>query len=105
VCETWSVTLREAYILRVLENRVLKKIFGPEREDLAGDCTRLHNEEFHNSYISPNIIIKVIKSRGMKWAGHIACIGEMRNGYTILIRKLEGKRPHRRPRCRWEDNI
>jgi hypothetical protein len=69
--ETWSLTLREGHILRVFENRVLRRIFGPKREEVAGGWRRLHNEELHNFYASPNIIM-VIKSRRIKWAGYVA---------------------------------
>jgi hypothetical protein len=70
-CETWSLTLRKENILKVFENRVLRRIFGPKREEVAGDWRRLHNEELHNLYASSNIIT-VIKSRRMRWAGHVA---------------------------------
>jgi hypothetical protein len=73
-CETWSLTLREEHRLRVLENRVLRKIFGPIRKE-DGSWRKLHNDELHNLYYSPNIV-KVIKSRRMRWAGHVACMGE-----------------------------
>jgi len=76
---------------------------GPQREIVTGGWRRLHNEELHNLYISPHI--RVIKSRRMKWAVHVACMGEMGNAYNIVIGKHEGKRPLRRPRHRWEDNI
>jgi hypothetical protein len=79
----------------VFENRVLRRIFG---------WRRLYNAELHNLCASPNII-RVIKSRRMRWAGHVACIGEMKNAYKILVGKPEGKRPVRRPRRRCEDNI
>jgi hypothetical protein len=71
---------------------------------VVGGWRRLHNEELHNLYASPNII-RVIKSRIMRWAGHVTGIREMRNAYRILVRKPEGKRPLGRPRYRWEDNI
>jgi hypothetical protein len=82
----------------VFENRVLRGIFGPKREEVAGGCRRLHKEELHNLYASPNIM-RVIKSRRIRWAGNIARIREMRNTYEILIAKREGKRPLGRPRC------
>jgi hypothetical protein len=72
--EIWSLTLKEEHRFRVFENRVLRRIFGPEREKVAGGFKRLHNEELHNLYASPNII-QVIKSRKMKWAGHVAHMG------------------------------
>jgi hypothetical protein len=76
----------------MFENRVLRRIFGHKREEVAGGWRRLHNEELHNLYASPNAI-KVIKSRRMRLAGHVARVGEMRNAYTILVEKPEGKRP------------
>ena len=74
-CETWSLTLREERKLRAFENRVLRKIFGPRREEVTGEWRRLHNEELNDLYSSPNIV-RVIKSRRMKWAGHVARMGE-----------------------------
>jgi hypothetical protein len=73
-CETWSLTLREEHRLRVFENRVLRRIFGPNRDDVTGDWRKLHNEELHNFPSSPNII-RMIKSRRMRWAGHVARMG------------------------------
>jgi hypothetical protein len=103
-CETWSLTLREEQRLRVFENRVVRRIFGPKRDEATGDCRRLHNEELNDLYSSPNII-RVIKSRRMTWAGHVACMGEKRGAYRILVGRPEGRRPPGRPRRRWEDNI
>jgi len=103
-CETWSLTLREERRLRVSENRVLRRIFGPKRDEITGEWRKLHNGELNNLYCSPNIV-RVIKSRRMRWAGHVARMGEGRGVYRILVRKTEGKRPLGRPRCRWEDNI
>jgi hypothetical protein len=80
---TWSLTLREEHRLRVFENGVLKRIFGTKREEVVGGWKRLHNEEFHNLYTSPNIIM-VTKSRRVRLAGHLACMGEMRNMYNIF---------------------
>jgi hypothetical protein len=74
-CETWSLTLREEHRLRVFENRVLRRIFGPTRNEVTGEWRRLHNAELHNLYSSPDII-RQIKSRRMRWAGHVACMGE-----------------------------
>jgi hypothetical protein len=103
-CETWSLTLREEHRLRVLENRVLRRIFGPKRDEVTGEWRKLHNEELHILYSSPNII-RQIKSRRMKWAGHVARMGEERNVYKVLMGKPEGKRPLGRPRRRWEAGI
>jgi hypothetical protein len=80
--------------LRESENRVLRRIFGPMREKVAGGWRRLHNEELHNVYASPCII------REMRWVGHVACIGEVRNAHKILVAKPEGKGPLRRLRSR-----
>jgi hypothetical protein len=88
----------------VFENRVLSRIFGPKRDEVTGDRRELHNEELHNLYSSPNII-RMIKSRRMRWAGHVARMGETRNVYGILVGKLEGKGPLGRPRRTWVDNI
>jgi hypothetical protein len=89
-CATWSLTLREEQRLSVFENRVLRRIFGPKREEVAGGWRRLHNEELHNLYTSLNII-RVNKSRGMRWTGHEARMDETRT-YKILVEKLEGER-------------
>jgi hypothetical protein len=94
--------LREKHRLRVFEKRVLR-MFGPKREE-DGSWRKLHNDEFHSLYSSLNII-KVIKSSGMRWAGHVARMGEGRGVYRVLIGRSEGKRPLGRPRHRWEDNI
>jgi hypothetical protein len=101
--ETWSLTLSEEHRLKVFENRVLRRIFGPKRDEVIGGWRKLHTE-LHNLYCSPSII-RIIKSRRMKWAGHVARMGEKRNAYRILVGKVEGKRPLGRPRRRWEDNI
>jgi hypothetical protein len=85
----------------VYEYRMLKRIFGLTREEVAGGWRRLYNEEFYNTYASPNIIM-VIKSRRMRWAGHVACMGEIRNAY-IFTGKYEENRLHGRPGCRWQD--
>jgi hypothetical protein len=102
--ETWSLTLREEHRLRVFENRVLRGIFGPKRDEVIGGWRKLNNVELHNLYCSPRII-KMIKSRRMRWAGHVARMGEKRNPYRISVGKPEGKRPLGRPRRKWVDNI
>jgi len=80
--ETWSPTLREERKLRVFENMVLRRIFGPKKEEVTGEWRRLHNEELNDLYTSPNIV-RVIKSRIMRWAGHVARIGEERVVYRV----------------------
>jgi len=102
-CETWSLTLREERKLRVFENMVLR-IFGPRRDEVTGEWRRLHNEELNGLYSSPNIVW-VIKSRRMRWAGHVAHMGEERGVYRVLVGKPEGKKQLGRPRRRWVDNI
>jgi hypothetical protein len=103
-CETWSLTLREEHRLRMFENRVLRKIFGPKRDEMTGEWRKLHNEELRALYSSPSII-RIIESRRMRLVGLVACMGVKRNAYRLLVGKQEGKRPLRRPRCRWVDNI
>jgi len=102
--ETWSLTLREERRLRVFENRVLRRIFGPKRNEVTGKWRKLHYKELNDLYSSPNIV-RVTKSRGIRWAGHAARTGERRGIYRILVGKPGGKRPLGRPRHRWEDNI
>jgi hypothetical protein len=80
----------------LFENRVQRRIFGPKRDEVTGNWRKLHNEEFHNLYSSPNII-RMIKSRRMRWAGHVARMGETRKAYWTLVGKPEGKRPLGRP--------
>ena len=104
MCETWSLTLREERKLRVFENMVLRRIFGPRRDEVTRECRRLHNEELNDLYSSPNIV-RVIKSRRMRWAGHVAPMGEERGVYRFLVGKPEGRRPLGRPRRRWVDKI
>ena len=99
-CETWSLTLREGCRLRVFENRILRRIFGPK----SGEWRRLHNEELYNLYRSPNLV-RVIKSRKLKWAGLVVRMEDGRSAFKILTGKPTGKRPLGRPRRRWEDNI
>jgi hypothetical protein len=103
-CETWSLTLREEHRLRVFENRVLRRMFGPKKDEVTGEWIKLHNKELHDLYFSPSII-RIIKSRRMRWAGHVARMGVKRNAYRLLEGKPEGKRPLERPRRRWVDNI
>jgi hypothetical protein len=86
----------------VFENGVLRKIFGPKKDEVTGEWRKLHNGEFHNLYSSPGII-RQMKSRRMRWAGHVARIGEGKNLYRVLVGKPEGKRPLERPRHRSED--
>jgi hypothetical protein len=102
-CETWSLTLRKIRRLRVFENRVLR-IFEPKRDKVTGEWRKLHNNELNDLYSSPNNV-RLIKLRRMKWAGHVARMGERRGIYGVLVGKPEGKRPLERLRCRWEDNI
>jgi len=102
-CETWSLTLREERRLRVLENRMLNRVFGPKRDEVPGDWRKLHNQEL-NILFSPNIF-RVIKTRRMRWAGPCSTYGEKRGVYRVLMGKPEGKRPLERTRPRWEDNI
>jgi hypothetical protein len=102
-CETWSLTLGEEHGLRVFENRVLRKIFGPKREE-DGSWRKLHNDDLRSLYSSPNIV-RVIKSREMRWVGHVARMGEGRGVYRVLVGRPESKRPLRRTSHRWKDNI
>jgi hypothetical protein len=89
-CETWSLTLREEHRLRVFENRVLRRIFGPKGDEVMGEWRKLHNEELRDLY-SLRSIIRIIKSRRMRLAGHVARMGEKRNAYRLLVGKPEGK--------------
>jgi hypothetical protein len=87
-CETWSLTLREERRLSVFENRVLRRKFGPRRDDVTREYRKLHNEELNDLYSSPNFV-RVVKSRRMRWAGHVARIGERRGVYRVLVGKPE----------------
>jgi len=98
------LTRREERKLRVFENRVLRRIFGPRSDEVTGEWRRLHNEELNDSYCSPNIV-RVIKWRRMRWAGHVARMGDEKGVYRVLVGKPEGRRPPGRPRRRWVDNI
>jgi hypothetical protein len=94
-----SLTLREEHRSRVFENRVLGRIVGPKRDEVTGGWRKLHG-----LYSSPSIV-RVIKASRMRWARHVAHMGEVRSAYNILVGRPEGRRPLGRPRCRWEDNI
>jgi hypothetical protein len=91
-CETWSLTFRAEHRLRVYENRVLRRIFGPKSGEIMREWRKLHNGDLHHLYSSPDII-RQIKSRKMRWAGHVARMGEGRNVYRVLVGKTKGKRP------------
>jgi hypothetical protein len=103
-CETWSLMLREEHRLRVFEKTVLRRIFGPKRDEVTGEWRKLHSEELHNLYSSP-VIIRQVKSRRMRWARHVARMREERKVYKVLVGKPEVKRPLGRPRRRWENGI
>jgi len=103
-CEIWSLTFREERRLRVFENRVLRRVFGPKRDKVTGEWRKLHNEELRDIYSLPNIV-RGVKSRRMRWAGHVARMGEGRGVHRVLVGKPEGKRPLGKPRRRWEDSI
>jgi hypothetical protein len=102
-CDTWLLTLWEEHRLRVLQNRVLR-IFRPKRNKVTGEWRKLHNKELIDMYSTPNII-RVTKSRRMRWAGHVALTWERRGAYRVLVGKPEGKRPLGKPRQRREDNV
>ena len=88
-CETWSLTVREEHGLRVFENRMLRRIFGPKRDEVTGEWRKLHNEELNDLYSSPTIV-QVIKSRRMRQVGHVACTGDGRGVYRVLVGKPKG---------------
>jgi hypothetical protein len=88
----------------VFANRVLRRIFGPKRDEVTGEWRKVHNEELHDLYSSPNII-RIMKSRRMRWTGHVARMGEKRNVYRLFVGKSETRRPLGRPRRRWADKI
>jgi hypothetical protein len=89
----------KTHAVKVFENRVLRRIFGPRRDEVTGEWTQQHNEEPNDTYVSSNIV-RVIKSRRMRWAGHVAHMGEMRDVYRVLVGQPEGKRPLGSPRHR-----
>ena len=99
-----SLTLREERRLRVFENRVLRRVFGHKRDEVTGEWIKLHNEELRDLYSLHNIV-RVVKSKRMRWAGHVARMDEGRCVHRVLVGKPDGKRPLGRPRRRWEDNI
>jgi hypothetical protein len=96
--------MREKRRLRVFENRVLRRVFGPKRDEVTGEWEKLHNEVLNDLYSLPNIV-RVVKLRRMRWAGHVARMGEDRGVHRVLVGKPEEKKPLGRPRRRWEDNI
>jgi hypothetical protein len=99
-----KINVKQMGRARVFENRVLRRIFGAKRNKVTGEWRKLHSEELHNLYSSLDVI-RQIKSRRMRWAGHVARMGEERKLYKVLMGKGEGKRPPGRPRRRWEDGI
>ena len=103
-CELWTLILREKPRLRVFENRVLRGVFGPKRDEVTAEWRKIRNEGLNDLYCSPNIA-RVMKSRRMRWAGHVARVRERRVVCRGLVGKPQGKSPLGRPRCRWEDNI
>jgi hypothetical protein len=106
-CETWSLTLREEHRLRVFENRVLRRIFRPNRDEVTGEWRKLHNEQLHNLYLTPNFI-RQIKRRRIRWATHVARMREARKLYKVLVGKLEGGRPLGRSKEQmggWDQNV
>ena len=102
-CETWSLKLRDEHKLGVLENRVLRKIIGPKEEGATGEWRKLHYEHLHHLFCSP-YIIHVIKTKRMRWVGHVACMGAGTAAYRVLLQKPEGKRSLGWPRHRQNDN-
>ena len=98
-CETWTLTLREEKRVQIFENKVLRKIFGPKRDDQTGKWRGLYNGELHDLHGKPDII-RIVKSRRLRWAGHVTRMGNERGTW-----KPEGKRPVGSPRMRWENNI
>jgi hypothetical protein len=103
-CEAWSLTHREECRLRVFENRMLRRIFGPKRDEETKGWSILHNKELYDLYSSPNVI-RVINSKGLKQTGHVASMGDRRGAYRALVGKPDRRTSPGRPRRRWEDNI
>jgi hypothetical protein len=103
-CETWSLILKEEHKLNVFENSVLRRIFGPKRSGVRGGWGKLHNEELHDLYSSPSTI-RIIKSRRMRWAGHVARMGENEERVERISRNTRRKDPLIRQRRKWIDNI
>jgi hypothetical protein len=103
-CDTWSLTLNEEHRMRVFENRVLSRIFGPKKDEVTGEWRKLHNEELRDLYSSRSII-RIIKSKRMRWTGHVARIGEMKNSFLLMAGKPWGNRFLGRPKHRGVDNI
>jgi hypothetical protein len=103
-CETWWLILRGECRLRVSENSVLRRISEPKRDEVKWEWRGLHTEELNDLYFSPNII-QAIKSRKMTWVGHVACIGERKGAYRVVVGKREEQRPLGKPTHKWEDNI
>ena len=99
-----GLILREEHILREFQDMVLRKIFGPKRDEVTGEWRELHNEELNDLYSLPNII-RMSKSRGIRWVGHVARTRERKGAYRVLVGKPKEKRPLGRPRHRWEYNI
>jgi len=101
--EIWSLTLREERRLRVFENMVLRRIFGPKRDEVTGEWRKLHSKELSDLCSSPSIV-RVIKSKRVRWARYVTRMGERRVVYRVLVGKPDGKRPLGRHRRKWEDN-
>jgi hypothetical protein len=99
-----KIIFREERMLRAFEKRVLRRVFGPKRDEVTGEWRKLHSEELNDRYSLRNNV-RVVKSRTMRWAGHVARMGEERGAHRLLVGKPEEKRPLGRRRRRWEDNI